>query len=132
MTTLKGILGIHVTKHTYGDIRVNSPSRQVLGQENCLKGCLESLFRQNVSCNPKICPKEEEKGSGCTYNAKDSKYSEDHCGGVIVSDKVVDSSSNAEEDVQNTSDPDELLSECSGKSEVSPRQNQSDGEDKNE
>lgn len=132
MTTLKGILGIHVTKHTYGDIRVNSPSRQVLEQENCLRGCLESLSARTCPAIRKFVRKRKGKGSGCTYNAKDSKYSEDHCGGVIVSDKVVDSSSNAEEDVQNTSDPDELLSECTGKSEVSPRQNQSDGEDKNE
>lgn len=49
-----------------------------------------------------------------------------------MSHKVVNSSANAEEDVQDTGDPDELLCECTGKGEVSPRQNQSDGEDKNE
>ena len=49
-----------------------------------------------------------------------------------MSYEVVDSSANAEEDVQNTSDPNELLCKCTGKGEVRPGQNQSDGEDKNE
>ena len=39
------------------------------------------------------------QGSGCTYNAEDTKDSENYCGGVIVSHKVVDRSANAEKDV---------------------------------
>ena len=49
-----------------------------------------------------------------------------------MSHKVVDSSANAEKDVQDTSNPDELLGECTGKGEVGPGQNQSDGENKHE
>lgn len=49
-----------------------------------------------------------------------------------MSHKVVDSSSNAEEDVQNTSYPDELLCECPGKGEICPGQNQGNDEDENE
>ena len=49
-----------------------------------------------------------------------------------MSHKVVDSGANAEEDVQNSSNPDELLCECASKGEVCPRQNQGDSEDENE
>ena len=49
-----------------------------------------------------------------------------------MSHKIVDSGANAEKDIQNTSDPNELLCKCTGEGEVCPGQNQSDGEDKNE
>lgn len=45
--------------------------------------------------------------------------------------KVIDSCPNAEEDVQNASNPDKLLCESASEGEVCPRQNQGDGEDKN-
>ena len=47
-----------------------------------------------------------------------------------MSHKIVDSSPDTEEDVKNTSNPDKLLCECTGKGEVCPGQNQGDGEDK--
>ena len=72
-----------------------------------------------------FCPKS-------SYNAKDTEDSKDHCSRVVVSNKVVDSSANAEKDVQYTSNPDELLGECTGKGEVCPRQNQSDGKNEDE
>ena len=49
-----------------------------------------------------------------------------------MSHKVVDSSANAKKDVQYTSNPDELLGECTSECEVRPGQNQSDNENKNE
>ena len=49
-----------------------------------------------------------------------------------MSHKVVDSRANAEENVENTGDPDELLCKCTGEGEVRPGQDQSDGQDENE
>ena len=49
-----------------------------------------------------------------------------------MSYEVVDCSANAEKDVQYTSDPDELLGECTGECEICPGQDQSDGENEHE
>lgn len=73
MTTLKGIRGIHETKHTYGDIGVSI-----------------WFWRQRSVKKVDI---------RCTYNAEDTKDSKNYCGGVIVSHKIIDSSANAEKDV---------------------------------
>ena len=43
--------------------------------------------------------RQERQGSGCTYNAEDTKDSKNYCGGVVVSHKVVDGSANAKKDV---------------------------------
>ena len=81
MTTEKGILGIHVTKHTYEDFGVST------FEQYGVVGVLRSF-----------CPKVYLAGwkAVFTYDAKDTKDSEDYCGRVIVSYEVVDSSANAE------------------------------------
>ena len=89
-------------------------------------------FYSKASLASKGGPAQEKQNQECTYNAKDTEDSEDHCGGIVVSHKVVDSSANTEKDIQDTSNPDELLGECTGKGEVCPGENQRDGENKNE
>ena len=67
-----------------------------------------------------------------TDNGKDAEDGEHDSSRIIVLYEVVYRCSNTKDDVEYSRDPDELLCECSGESEISPGEDQCDDEDEYE